>query len=67
MSWGFIAPLAKDPFDREIPRPFNVRSETIQEKRLFNRSWKHKRCLLPASGFFEKNILLESRLTRLFG
>tara|TARA_Y100001970_G_scaffold173576_1_gene211996 strand:+ start:3193 stop:3831 length:639 start_codon:yes stop_codon:yes gene_type:complete len=54
MSWGFISPWAKDPFDKERPRPFNARSETIEEKKLFSGSWKHKRCLIPASGFFEK-------------
>jgi len=56
MSWGFISPWAKDPFDKEIPRPFNARSETVGEKKLFKRSWKHKRCLIPASGFFEKKF-----------
>ena len=55
MVWGFISPWAKDPFDKEIPRPFNARSETLEEKRLFSGSWKYKRCLIPASGFFEKN------------
>ena len=54
MSWGFISPWAKDPFNKESPRPFNARSETLQEKKLFKGSWKHKRCLIPASGFFEK-------------
>ena len=55
MTWGFISPWAKDPFDKEKPRPFNARSETVEEKKLFSGSWKHKRCLIPASGFFEKN------------
>jgi len=54
MKWGFISPWAKDPFDKEIPRPFNARSETVAEKKLFSGSWKQKRCLIPASGFFEK-------------
>ena len=54
MTWGFISPWAKDPFDKKRPRPFNARSETIEEKKLFSGSWRHKRCLLPASGFFEK-------------
>ena len=54
MSWGFISPWAKVPFDNKRPRPFNVRSETVEEKKLFSGSWKHKRCLIPASGFFEK-------------
>ena len=54
MSWGFIAPWASTPFDKERSRPFNARSETIEEKKLFSESWKFKRCLIPASGFFEK-------------
>ena len=54
MSWGFISPWAKDPFDKQRPRPFNAKSETLEEKKLFRGSWKHKRCLIPASGFFEK-------------
>ncbi len=54
MTWGFISPWAKEPFAKGIPRPFNARSETLEEKKLFSGSWKHKRCLIPASGFFEK-------------
>ena len=54
MSWGFVSPWAKDPFDKEKPRPFNARAETLEEKKLFSGSWKYKRCLIPASGFFEK-------------
>ena len=54
MSWGFISPWAKEPFEKGRPRPFNARSETVGEKNLFIGSWKHKRCLIPASGFFEK-------------
>ena len=58
MSWGFIPPWAKDPFNKEKPRPFNARSETVEEKKLFSGSWKLKRCLIPASGFFEKKYLV---------
>jgi len=54
MHWGFIPPWAKDPFDKNRPRPFNARSETVEENKLFSGSWKHKRCLIPASGFLEK-------------
>ena len=54
MSWGFISPWAKDPFERKRPRPFNARSETVEEKKLFSGSWKHKRCLIPANGYFER-------------
>ena len=56
MSWGFIPPWVKNPFNEERPKPFNARSETLEEKKLFSDSWKHKRCLIPASGFFEKRF-----------
>ena len=61
MLWGFISPWIKDPFDKKKPRPFNARSETVEEKNLFSGSWKHKRCLIPASGFFEKNYLIRKQ------
>ena len=56
MYWGFISPWAKDPFEKSQPRPFNARSETVNKKKLFQGSWRHKRCLIPASGFFEKGF-----------
>ena len=58
MSWGLISPWAKDPFGKERARPFNARAETVEEKKLFRGSWRHKRCLIPASGFFEKKFLI---------
>ena len=54
MTWGFISPWAKNPFDKERSIPFNARLETVEEKKLFSGSWKNKRCLIPASAFFEK-------------
>jgi len=61
MSWGFISPWAKDPFDKSKPRPFNARSETVQEKKLFQNSWRHKRCLIPATGFLEKGFRIRRK------
>ena len=61
MVWGFISNWAKDPFDFSIPKPFNARAETIKEKKLFIESWKHKRCVLPASGFYEKGYLISRK------
>ena len=54
MLWGFISEWSKDPFNRSKPKPFNARSESVAEKKLFRTSWRHKRCLIPASGFIEK-------------
>ena len=61
MSWGFISSWAKNPLDKSLPRPFNARSETVGEKKLFQSSWRHKRCLIPASGFFEKGFRIRKK------
>ncbi len=61
MKWGFISPWARDPFDKKRPIPFNARSETVEEKKLFSRSWQYKRCLIPASGFFEKKYRIRKK------
>ena len=61
MSWGFISPWTNNPFDKSLPRPFNARSETVADKKLFQSSWKHKRCLIPASGFFEKGFRIRKK------
>ena len=61
MSWGFISPWAKDPFEKLKPRPFNARSESVEENKLFQVSWRHKRCLIPASGFFEKGFRIRKK------
>ena len=61
MSWGFISPWAKNPFEKSKPRPFNARSETVNKKKLFQGSWRHKRCLIPSSGFFEKGFRIRKK------
>ena len=66
MSWGFISPWAKDPFDKKRIRPFNARSETVIEKNLFSGSWKYKRCLIPASGFYEKKYRIRKENYKTF-
>ena len=66
MSWGFISPWTKNPFELGRPRPFNARSETIEDKKLFSSSWKHKRCLIPASGFFEKTFRVRKKNYKTF-
>lgn len=51
LSWGLIPPWAKD---RSMGnRLINARSETAHEKPAFRNSLHHRRCLIPASGFYE--------------
>ncbi len=66
MMWGFISQWAKNPFDKNIPKPFNARSETVAEKKLFKNSWKYKRCLIPATAFFEKDYRISRNDRKLF-
>ncbi len=61
MTWGFISPWTQQSFKKGRPRPFNARSETVDEKKLFSGSWKYKRCLIPASGFFEKKYRIRKK------
>ena len=66
MLWGFISEWRKDPFDKSRPTPFNARSESVDENRLFRGSWRHKRCLIPASGFLEKGHLIRRKDSQTF-
>jgi len=66
MLWGFISEWSKNPFDLSLPKPFNARSESVEEKKLFRGSWRHKRCLIPASGFIEKGHLISRKDSQTF-
>ena len=66
MLWGFVSEWSKDPFDKTRLKPFNARSESIEDKRLFRGSWRHKRCLIPASGFIEKGQLISREDSKTF-
>lgn len=60
MRWGFIPRWYKTPTDG--PLLFNARGETIAEKPAFRDAARQRRCLIPASGFFEWTKEGETRL-----
>lgn len=51
MRWGLVPSWTKD-LKTQSPL-INARAETIQEKPSFKNSFKTKRCLVPADGFYE--------------
>lgn len=51
MKWGLIPSWAKDPSIGS--KMINARAETIAEKPSFRNALKKRRCLIPASGFYE--------------
>lgn len=60
MRWGLIPRWYKHPTDG--PLLFNARSETIAEKPAFAQAARRRRCLIPASGFYEWTREGEARL-----
>ncbi|MGB7416036.1 MAG: SOS response-associated peptidase [Thermosynechococcaceae cyanobacterium] len=51
MSWGLIPSWTKDPNANN--RMINARLETAHEKPSFRTAFRHRRCLIPADGFYE--------------
>lgn len=51
MRWGLVPEWVKDPND--FPLIINARAETLAEKASFRDSLKHRRCIIPASGYYE--------------
>ena len=51
VRWGLIPSWLKDPSDFSLL--LNARAETAAVKPAFRGSMRHRRCLVPASGFYE--------------
>lgn len=51
MRWGFLPSWYKTPADG--PLIINARSETVATKPAFREAVRARRCLVPASGFYE--------------
>jgi putative SOS response-associated peptidase YedK len=51
VRWGLIPSWVKDP--RAFKMLINARAETAAEKASFRAALRHRRCLVPADGFYE--------------
>lgn len=51
VNWGLIPSWSKDPAIGQ--GLINARSETVAEKPSFRAAFRHRRCIVPASGYYE--------------
>jgi putative SOS response-associated peptidase YedK len=57
VHWGLIPFWAKDR--KMAHQTINARAETVRDKPSFRHCFRRKRCIIPASGFFEWHTLGE--------
>jgi putative SOS response-associated peptidase YedK len=55
MRWGLIPSWVKDP--RKFTLLINARSETVVEKPAFKNAIRRRRCLVPADGYYEWQVV----------
>ncbi|MFZ2407626.1 MAG: SOS response-associated peptidase, partial [Methylobacter sp.] len=51
LYWGLVPSWSKD--SKNSSHLINARMETVREKPSFRSAFKHRRCLIPANGFYE--------------
>jgi len=57
--WGLIPSWSKDK--KIAQHTINARSETVAEKPSFRAAYKRRRCLLPATGYYEWRRLADNK------
>jgi putative SOS response-associated peptidase YedK len=53
MRWGLIPGWWSKPLKEMRLATFNARSDTVASKPMFREAFKKRRCLIPASGYYE--------------
>jgi putative SOS response-associated peptidase YedK len=53
-KWGLVPHWSKEPKTKYST--INARIETLAEKPVYRTSFKHRRCLIPADGFYEWKV-----------
>jgi putative SOS response-associated peptidase YedK len=51
MHWGLIPHWAKEPDSKY--KMINAKAETLNQRPAYRDAYKHRRCLIPANGFYE--------------
>lgn len=57
--WGLVPFWSKDP--KSGYKMINARAETVSTKPAYRTAFKHRRCLIPATGFYEWKLLGERK------
>ncbi len=52
VRWGLVPYWWKKTL-KEVPATFNARAESVAEKPMFKAAFKARRCVIPASGYYE--------------
>ncbi|WP_428535531.1 SOS response-associated peptidase [Rhodopila sp.] len=52
MRWGLIPFFWTKPL-KDLPATFNARAESVHQRPMFRYAFKQRRCIIPASGFYE--------------
>ena len=63
--WGLVPAWWKKPL-KGMPATFNSRVETVDSAAMFRDAYKRRRCIIPASGFFEWTGPKENRTPHYF-
>ena len=53
MRWGLVPSWWSKPLKELKLATFNARAETVTTKPFFRSAFKHRRCLIPVSGYYE--------------
>ncbi|MBO0751654.1 MAG: SOS response-associated peptidase [Bradyrhizobiaceae bacterium] len=52
MRWGLVPSWWKKSL-KDLPATFNARAETVADKPMFRDAFQRRRCIIPASGYYE--------------
>ena len=65
MRWGLVPYWWKKPLN-ELPVTFNARAESVVDKPMWRDAFRRRRCIIPASGFYEWTGAKTARQPHLF-
>ncbi len=65
MRWGLVPAWWKKTL-KELPATFNARAESVSDKPMFRDAFRQRRCIIPASGFYEWTGAKTARQPHLF-